>query len=370
VSLPIVRALRERNPDLEAVLTTITPGGREVAENQVGKTLRAVSYLPFDLPWFMRRTVAAIRPDIFVGIETEIWPNLLSSLKAAGVPAALVNARISEKSYPRYRRIRTFMASALACYDRILAQTARDRDRFLELGAPPERVAVVGNVKFDQAEEPLLPEQVAAMKADFHIPDRAPVWVVGSTRVLDEERLVWEAYHQARASLRGLVLIHAPRHVERAEAVIEAMRSCGLNPVRRTRLSAHQGSAETIILDTFGELARVYALADVAFVGNSLVPPGGGQNPLQPLAQGKPVLFGPYMTNFRDVVAEVEAARVGFTVNSSDELAHRLLQLIADADGRAQIAHRALELIRANRGAAARCAEDLTVLLRHAVPAA
>lgn len=362
-SLPVLRSLRQLRPDATFVMTTITPGGREVAEAQVGKLVDAVAYLPFDLPWLARRSVGIIQPDLFVGVETEIWPNLLGALRQRVVPTALVNARISDKSFPRYRRIRWLMSWALSCYDTILAQTVRDRSRLLALGAPEERVQVAGNVKFDQADEPLTPEQVSAMKAEFHIPPTAPVWVVGSTRTPEEERMVWTAHAMVRANLPDLVIVHAPRHVDRADAVLAGMREFGLHPVRRTLLRQQEGNAFAIVLDTFGELGRVYAMADVAFIGNSLVPPGGGQNLLQPLAQGKPVLYGPYMQNFRDVVAEAEECGVGFTVGDTRELAARLQSLLRDSSERERIAERALNLIRSNRGASERCAQELARLL-------
>jgi 3-deoxy-D-manno-octulosonic-acid transferase len=359
----ILRELRKTVCDADIVVTTITPGGHEVAEGLVGKTANAVGYLPFDIAPLVRRAVDHIQPDLFIGVETEIWPNLLYALRSRGVACALVNARISDRSYPRYKAARWLIGSALECYDAVMAQSQRDRERLLALGTPPDHLSVEGNVKFDEAVDLVAEDEVFALKETFHIPPEAPVWVVGSTRVEEEERMVIAAHRLARASLPNLVLIHAPRHIERAEEVAAAVRAAGIRVVRRTQLAEHEGSAEAIILDTFGELARVYALGDVAFVGNSLVRPGGGQNPIQPLAQGKPVLLGPFVSNFRDVVAEALDAGVAFTVSSPRELAGRLVTLIRDQAERDRIAERALDLIRTNRGASTRYASKLMNLL-------
>jgi 3-deoxy-D-manno-octulosonic-acid transferase len=175
--------------------------------------------------------------------------------------------------------------------------------------------------------------------------------------------MVWAAHHLALQSVPALVLIHAPRHVERADQVIAGIRAAGLAPVRRTQLAGARKPPGVIVLDTFGELGRVYALGDVAFVGNSLTPPGGGQNLLQPLAQGKPVLIGPYASNFRDVVSDALSHHVAYEVTSVRDLAGRLVSLLRDHGGRRRIEGRALELIRANRGAAALCAEHIHRLL-------
>ncbi len=364
---PVLKEIKARDPDLEIVMTTITPGGHEIAQGMVDKLLAAVGYLPFDLMPLTKRAVRHIAPDLFIGVETEIWPNLLHALHTRDVPSVLINARISDRSYPRYRRIRWLLRGPLSCYDVILAQSQHDADRFISLGAPTENVMVAGNVKFDQAEDPLCDEAIAAMKAEFHIPTGSRVWVVGSTRTAEEERMVLAAYRLAKQTLNDLVLILAPRHVDRAEAVVAGVRDAGFAVVRRTQLAELDGTCEAIVLDTFGELARVYAMADVAFVGNSLVPPGGGQNILQPLAQGKPVLHGPYMSNFRDVVAEASAAGVAWAVSSVQELAATLVTLIRSEDERMNVRGRALALVQTNRGAAARCAHECLARLARRV---
>ncbi|NLH99416.1 MAG: 3-deoxy-D-manno-octulosonic acid transferase [Chthonomonadales bacterium] len=363
VARPILAALRESRPDLEAVMTVITPGGYEVAQSLVGKLVRHVAYLPFDLLPLVRRAVEWIRPDLFVGIETEIWPNLLDSLRRSGVRAVLVNARISDRSFPRYRKARWLMRWALRQYDRVLAQSEEDARRFAVLGAEADRLATLGNVKFDEAEEPLPESAVLDLRRELGIRDGEQVWVIGSTRSLAEEQLVWQAYRALLQRLPGVVLIHAPRHVERADAVESGLRQMGFTTARRSSVKGDRGDAQVIILDTFGELGRIYAVGDVAFIGNSLTPPGGGQNLLQPLAQGKPVLFGPYMNNFRDAVDLAAAAGVGIRVDGPEKLAAEVCRLLQDREARQRIASDALDLVRRHRGTARRYAEVLLAAL-------
>jgi 3-deoxy-D-manno-octulosonic-acid transferase len=360
---PILKAFARRVPAAGIVLTVITPGGYEVARGLVGTEVEGVAYLPFDLAPLAGAAVRWVRPDLFVGIETEIWPNLLHALRRYGSRAALVNARLSDRSYPRYMRIRRLMRWALAGYDRIVAQSAEDARRFATLGARADRLSVGGNVKFDEADKPLDGDAVARLRADLGIAPRAPVLVIGSTRSPAEEALVREAVCGMHATLRGLVTIHAPRHIERAEGVCADWRAYGFRVVRRTEPTLASEDAQIIVLDTFGELGRVYAVGDAAFVGNSLVRPGGGQNLLQPLAQGKAVLFGPYVSNFRDAAALASAEGVGFVVTCAADLARKACELIADPARRAEIGARALDLVERNRGAADRYADVLADLL-------
>jgi 3-deoxy-D-manno-octulosonic-acid transferase len=359
---PILRACRERLPDHELVLSVITPGGYEVAAKMTDSLLRAAVYSPFDIPFAVRRALRTIQPDVFIDLETELWPNLLYHLKRAGARTALVNGRISDRSIGKYRRWHPFFAWTLSHFDRILAQSPRDAERLRLIGADAARVEVFGNAKFDQLSGRLEAGQVTALRRSLKLPEGAPIWVVGSTRLPEEERQVIQAYRKAQGALPDLALIHAPRHIERAEEVAALMREAGLAPARRTQLANTEGPVSVLILDTLGELANVYAVGDVAFVGNSLVPPGGGQNPLQPLAQGKPVLYGKYMANFRDIAAMAEVERVGFTVADADDLAARLVDLVRSPPERAAIADRALALIEANRGAADRYADAIVAL--------
>jgi 3-deoxy-D-manno-octulosonic-acid transferase len=360
---PILKAYRALHPEHEIVLSVITPGGHEVATGLVGSLVDKVFYCPFDLAGPVKRVVKTIKPDLFINLETELWPNLLYHVHRSGAKMVLVNARISDRSFGSYRRLKPIFSWSLSHFDRILAQTPLDAERFQILGAKPERVSVFGNAKFDEAPERLSADKIASLRHDLHIPEGAPVFVVGSTRQPEEERQVIEAYQIARKTLPNLVLIHAPRHIERAEELAGIMKVSGLNPVRRTQLSATTEPVQQLILDTFGELGGVYALADVTFIGNSLTAPGGGQNLLQPLAHGKPVLYGKYMQNFRDLVFLAKEAGVGFTVTNAEDIARHILELIQNKEKRADISVRAVSLIESNLGAAAHYAQAIADLL-------
>ncbi len=363
---PVIRAYHTLHPDHEIVVSVITPGGHEIASKMIGDPLTAVFYAPFDLPPVVRRVLHLVKPDVLAVMETELWPNLLFHARRSGAKLLLINGRISDRSFGRYRRFRAIFGWTLSLFDRLLAQTPLDAQRLREIGADPSRVEVFGNTKFDQATDRLSEAQIAGLRKDLKLPPKAPVWVIGSTRIALEEAFLITVYLKLRETLPDLALIHAPRHVERAEEVVQMMRNAGLNPVRRTEMANVSGKVSQIVLDTFGELGNIYAVADVAYLGNSLIPPGGGQNPLQAFAQGKPAFYGRYMTNFRDIAAQAESAGVGFPVADADELAVRMQALLQDRGGLAEIAERAVELVRRNRGASARYAEAISEQMRDA----
>jgi 3-deoxy-D-manno-octulosonic-acid transferase len=345
-------------------MTVITPGGHEVAAAQIGKLLDSVHYAPFDVPWSAARAVSSFKPCALMVMETEIWPNMLYFTRRAGARILLVNGRISDRSFPRYLSARGLFRWALAQFDRILTQTPTDSDRFKAIGAEPSRVEAIGNTKFDQDVPALMENDRATLKRSLGIDETAPVFVIGSTRSPEEERILIRAYVEVRKSVPVLALIHAPRHVDRAEEVESLMRDEGLRPVRKTALQSTQEPVSQLILDTFGELSAVYGIADVAFIGNSLTAPGGGQNLLQPLAHGKPVLYGQYMQNFRDLESIASDSGVGFRVADQNEVVSTLVDLLQNPDRREKLSVQARQLVETNRGAARRYAEALLKLLQ------
>ncbi len=360
---PILEELYQRWPGVDIFISTITPGGHETAMALKGRLASFVFFAPFDLPWTVKRTLSLVRPDVLVLLETELWPNLIALAKRSGAHVVVANGRISDRSVGKYLKLRGLFRWVMSHVDDILVQTPTDADRFTAIGADPARVSVLGNAKFDQTTEQLDEEALRTLRSVLKLPDGAPVWVVGSTRTAAEEREIVQAYLKAKQEIPDLVLIHAPRHIERADDLISIMRQFGLTPIRRSELDQLEGSAGQIVLDTFGELAKIYGVGDVAYIGNSLLAPGGGQNLLQPLAQGKPAIYGPYMANFRDLAAMAESAGVGFRVSDADELARKLVSILKDPAGRSAISEQARALIRENQGAAARYAEAISAHL-------
>lgn len=367
-AVPILRELRARLPDHSIFFSVITPAGYRLAQQQASDLTDALFYFPFDLPWVVRRVVRQVRPDVFVSLESELWPNLLHELRAAGAATALVNGRISEQSFRRIQRYgKGLFRWMLSQMDRLLMQSTADAGRVGSLmgdRAAAGRVQVIGNAKFDQENPALTHEQTCALRSALKLPDEAPVLVAGSTRSPEEEAILLEAYHAMRACCPELCLLVAPRHIDRASQVAEAMRAAGLSPVRKTELGTTQGPVRHLILDTMGELAQIYAVASVAFVGNTFGPVvnGGGQNLLQPLAHGKPTLFGPHIATIRSEAALALEAGVGFQAADAEEFARLGASLLQDSGRRAEIVTRAQELVASNRGAAMRYADAVAEL--------
>ncbi len=360
-ALPLLQAIREQLPQHFLLLTTLTPTGNATARQQVGKLVDAVGYLPVDLPFAVKRALNRIRPEALIIMETEIWPNLLMIAYRQGVKTIIANGRISDNSLPRYRRFGWFFRRVLRCVDAICAQSQEDAKRFFAIGAPPDRVHVTGNTKFDQAVVGAQEVDAAALRHEIGLPPGAPVLVIGSSRAPEEEQIIATAYRRLRQQFPTLCIIWAPRHVERAEAVAEALRQHGFQPWFRTKGTPPEPQQQ-IVLDTFGELGKVYAVGDVAIIGGSFVSLGG-QNLLQPLAHGKAVVHGPHMQNFRDVAAMARQAAVAWTATSVDDLVQQVSRLLAESRLREEVAHRARALVEEQQGASQRIVEMVRSLL-------
>lgn len=360
-ALPLLQAIRERFPQYYLLLTTLTPTGNATARQQLGKLADAVGYLPIDLPFAIGRALRRVRPDALIIMETELWPNLLMTAYRRGVRTLIANGRLSDRSLPTYRRFRWFFTQVLRCVDAICVQSEEDARRFCSIGAPPDRVHVAGNTKFDQAAVGAQDVDASTLRQGLGLPDWAPVLVIGSSRAPEEEAIIATAYRRLRERFPNLCIVWAPRHVERADAIVELLRQEGFRPWRRT-----QGTPDTpqeqIVLDTFGELGKVYAVCDVAIIGGSFVPLGG-QNLLQPLAHGKPVVHGPYMNNFRDVAALAKEAGVAWVAQDAGELVQRVADLLGNEPLREEVARRAQALVREQQGAALRILDILGGLL-------
>jgi len=342
-ALPILKGLKERLPEHEAVLSVTTSSGHQTALDRASEWVHQVVYFPIDTPYYQLRAMLAVRPSVVAIMETELWFNFLWAAKEVQAKTLLVNGRISDRSYPRSRRLKFFYRPMLRMLDRALMQTEVDRSRILDLGAL--QAEVLGNAKFDEA----LPSPDSVdWFAELGLARELPVVVVGSTRSEIEEKLVVDSLPD------DVQVVHAPRHLERADALEALYRQrCG-TANRRSRYE--KGSP--IILDSYGELSRVFAIADVVIIGGGF-DNLGGQNLLQPLAHGKPVLHGPHMQNFAAVVEASLAAGASIECKDSDELRQRLTELVADSAKRVAMGERARELIATNTGASQRYVEAI-----------
>lgn len=366
----LVRAIRRCLPEVHLVYTAGTPEGRATAIQRMGNLLDHVAYVPYDFPWMVRRAMNRVQPQLFVLVESELWPNLLQAAKERGVPVLLANGYISEKTLRKGRWVPFLYRWIFSNINTLCVQSEEVRQRALALGADPARIRVTGSVKYDQATEPLPPERAAAWQALFQIQPEEPVLVAGSTHP-GEETAVLEAYRQLWQSGVPLRLILAPRHPRRADEVEALIREAGHPVVRRTQIQPDANRSiprdAVLLLDTMGELAGVFSVATVVFLGGSLVPVGG-HDILQPLIAGKPVLVGPYTHRQRETVDDALKEGVVWRVKNAQELAQRAAELIADCRRDNGYAERAVHFVFSHQGASERCAEEAVRLLCEANP--
>jgi 3-deoxy-D-manno-octulosonic-acid transferase len=353
----LVEELRKRFPKHRVVISTTTDTGQKLARTRFGA--ESVFYFPLDFAFAVRPYLAALRPELMVIAETEFWPNLLRLAHRSGARIAIVNARISDRSWPGYRRFRHFLVKILPQIDLFLAQTAEDANRLQDIGAPSERIEVTGNLKFDVLAPPALPI-VASLRACFQSNNSGPVIVSGST-VDGEERLLLHAFANVLASHPGAVMILAPRRPERFNEVAELLQVLGMKFWRRSLWSGDPIVGGVLLLDTIGELVALYALADVAFVGGSLVP-RGGHNIIEPALHGVPVVVGTHTENFRDMVALFQS-RDAVRIVGPAELPLVLMELIASPAERESLGRRAAETLQSQMGATVRTVQALAKLL-------
>lgn len=343
-ALPVLRAVRAQDPGLEIVLSVTTSSGHQTARERADGLCDKLVYFPIDVPRFTLNAMVRVKPTVVAVMETELWFNFLWAAKAVGAATMIVNGRVSDRSFPRARRVAFFYRRLLAMVDRCLMQTDTDAGRIRALGG--QRLEVLGNTKFDEAVQGTDADP-DHWRRELGVRQGAPVVVVGSTRSELEEAWVMAALRALRAQT-----VWAPRHLERAEAVCEAVRAAGLRVTRRSQ-GGTLAEADVLVLDTYGELAQVYSIADVAIVGGGF-DRLGGQNILQPLAHGKPVIHGPHMENFRDVAeAATEATAVA---SSPEELSSLVSGLLQDTARREAMGLAARKLVAQNAGASQRYA--------------
>ncbi len=363
-SAAVISEMKMTLPDLTVVVSTTTETGQEMARKSV-KDADEFIYYPFDLAPCVSLALARVGPIVFASTDTEIWPNFRHLARKRGVKNAIINGTVSDKTLSGARWAPWVYRWTLGNIDRFCMQSEADADRIKALGADPARVTVTGNCKADQADSRLGEAEKAEARSWMGFSEAAKVFVAGSTNP-GEDAPVLEAFLHARTRHPDLRLIIAPRQIERLSEIEDLAVERGLKVGHRSEPSTIRGQEDVVVLDTFGELARVYGIADVTFVGGSLIP-RGCHSILQPIAQGKPVFFGPYTHKARDLVAQAKSFGVGFEVQDGSELGLQISEMLADPAGLADIAARCEGMMEGNRGAARRTAAVLVDMYREAV---
>ena len=357
----LVKRLRQQFPEKTLVVSTATTTGQQLARDWSAHVTHTF-YFPIDLPWCVRRAVNRVDPEMVIVAETEIWPNFLRACRARGTRVVMINGRISDKSFSRYRLARRWLRRVFEDYTIIGMQSETDRERIEAIGADPRKVTVLGNLKYDAAaSNGIVENALAAFLDKWHL-----VWIAAST-MPGEDELVLDAFEQVLRRHPDLKLLIAPRHTDRFDSVAELVKGRNLQMVRRTQLHAMAANFEqptVLLLDTIGELATVFQYATIVYMGGSLVPTGG-HNVLEPARHAKPIVFGPHMENFRDIARMFIEAKAAMRIDSPAQLGPAISQILVDSQQASDLGRRALAVVRQNTGATERVLRVLEPLEVH-----
>jgi len=345
-AIPLVRALRHRYPSLPITVTTMTPTGSERVQSAFGKGVHHV-YLPYDLAGSVNRFLDEVNPKLVIIMETELWPNLISALHRRQIPLVIANARLSARSAKGYQKLGKFIRTILQRITLIAAQNQEDGERFLSLGLKRNQLAVTGSLKFDISVTPELAAKAIALRSQWA--SRRQVWIATSTHE-GEETLLLEAHKELLKAHPNLLLILVPRHPERFPVACELTRKAGLSFIQRSSGEVPSSTTQVVIGDTMGDLMLLYGIADLAFVGGSLVD-RGGHNPLEAAAHAIPVLMGPHTVNFKDICAKLAQDDGLITVTDTASLVKEISTLLTDEDYRLYYGRHAVEVLHQNQGA-------------------
>jgi len=348
-SKPIVNIFLKKYSHYKIVITTVTPTGIKTVSQQYGNNISCF-YLPYDIPYCVKKFVKTINPCLLITMETEIWPNLYRICHQSKVPIFIMNARLSQKSMRGYQFFSGLISNTINLVDKIGAQTQADADRFVMLGASKKNISVIGNLKFDINIPQSIKEKAEPLRHNFSV--NRPVWMAASTHE-GEEEIILNAHKRVLSSYPNAILILAPRHPERADKIFTKCKKNGFETTRRSGSEIFNEKHNVFLLDTLGELQLYYAASEIAFVGGSLVNTGG-QNMLEPAALNLPIITGPYLQNFlevRDLLLEKEALII---VSNNYELTENVIKLLGDANQRHNMGERAYNVVMANRGSSER----------------
>ncbi len=345
-AFPLIKRLQQDYPAKKFLITTTTPTGSSRVQAVLADSVTHV-YLPYDTPDSVARFIAAFRPELGVVMETEIWPNLFATCAARGIPMCIVNARLSDRSTLGYAKIPSLIKPALACVSQIATQTREDAERFMSIGAKRTHVQSVGNLKFDIDIDPHLLDRGRQLKQEYFA--ERFVWIIASTHK-NEEAIFLGLYPKLKASIPELLLLLVPRHPERFSEVECQVVGNDLKLITRSSGLKCADETDVFLLDSMGELKLFYAVADLAFVGGSMVPVGG-HNILEPAALGVPVMFGPYMDNFREIQSNVLAAEAAVQCFNEAEILSNVGNIHQNRAARDALVQNGLQFVADNKGA-------------------
>lgn len=357
---PLVRRLQRHNPQAKLLITTTTPTGSARVRAVLGQTVEHV-YLPYDTPDAVGRFMRCFKPVLAVIMETEIWPNLFTGCGENSIPLYVINARLSEKSARGYQKIPSLVCPVLSHVKQFAAQTQEDAERFIAIGAKPDQVVTVGNIKFDLE----IPENIVkeGKRLKTNAFNGRLVWLAASTH-RGEEQVFLDAYKELKPKIPELLLLIVPRHPERFAEVGRLCEQNNMSAVMRTSKKPCNLDTDVYLADTMGELKMLYAAADIAFVGGSMVPVGG-HNLLEASAVGVPVLFGPYMTNFKDIAHKVLVHNAAIQCHDKDAIVQAILSVYSDVSYRALLVEHGKLFVQMNRGAIEKLCGILVGELEH-----
>ncbi|MCK8824295.1 lipopolysaccharide heptosyltransferase II [Fuchsiella alkaliacetigena] len=346
----LVKELKRKHPEYQLVFSTMSDTGRETAQQVVGEQVKEIIYLPLDFGWVVRRVLKKLQPRLIVLIETELWPNLIRQTKRSGAKVMVASGRISDESIDRFKYLGPLLKEMLAQVDCFSMQSELDAQRIIELGAAEDKVKVDGNIKFDKEYPEFNEEDQQQLYQQFKLDPQRPILVAGSTHADEEEQLI-EVYQRICEEYPDLVLIIAPRYPKRTEEIEQLFEEEGLETVRRTKIEERDPEQHSIILvDTIGELIKLYSMADLVFVGGSLIE-RGGHNILEPAACGKLVFFGPHMFNFKENTKMLLESEAGVQVEDSEELAEEMVYYLRNSYQLQRKGRQARQVILNNQGA-------------------
>jgi len=359
---PVLKIIREKRPHILIAVSVTTDAGYDAAHRML-PFVDHIFFHPLDCWPFINRALDRIKPDLYVLTDTGFWPSMLMSLKDRRIPPMVFNGRISEKSQARYKQMATLVKPLLQSFAVFCMQSERGRTTIQELGAPTQKVRIVGDTKFDALQ--IVPDsERVRIRERLRLPHDGQVFVAGSTHE-GEEQICVDAYLKLRRKFPKLSMVLAPRRLERVGEIVKLLTKDNVQFVLRSQIDPRSKSMATIVvLDTLGELAKTYAIADIAFVGRSLKAPGGGHNLLEPVAQGAPVLHGPYIENNQKIASELKAQGLAFTVADDQTLFSTVRRLLLSADELPGLRQKATAYVQSKRGSSLEIAKYIVAILK------